>query len=179
MKLVGLDFETANPGSGSICAAGIALMESGIIQEKREWLIRPHHSVDWMLSAFTKLHGIGYFDLRGALEFPEIWSVMKNLISQGDCIVIHNAMFDLRHLHAVLTLYSLPSCSFDYVCSLAVCRSLFPEMLSHSLDTMAAHFNIEFRRHDAQEDAIACATIISQIGIPQNFIKRFEYHYRS
>lgn len=179
MKLVGLDFETANPSSGSICAAGITFMENGSVREKREWLIRPHHTVDWMLSAFTKIHGIGYFDLRDALEFPEIWTVMKSLIWQGDCVVIHNAPFDLRHLHTVLTLYRLPSFSFDYVCSLAVCRYLFPGMSSHSLDAMAAHFNIEFQHHDALEDAITCAAIIVQTGIPQNFIKQFEYHCKS
>lgn len=175
MRLAVLDFETANPSSGSICAAGIVLMENGRVLEKREWLIRPHHSVDWMLPAFTEIHGINYWDLRQASEFHEIWAVMKNLIALGDCVVIHNASFDLRHLNAVLKKYCLPSFSFDYVCSLAVCRRLFPEAASHSLDAMASRFQIEFQHHDALEDAIACAKIISRTGIPQNFIKRFEY----
>ena len=179
MKLVGLDFETANPRNGSICAAGITIMQNGEIIEKREWLIRPHRTLDWMLPAFTEIHGIGYYDLRRSPEFFEIWPAIKNLIERGECVVIHNAAFDLRHLHAVMDIYHMPPFSFDYICSLAVCRNLFPEMNSHSLDVMAKHFNIEFQHHDALEDAIACATIVSQIGIQLNLIKRFEYHRKT
>ncbi len=79
MKLVGLNFETANPGRGSICAAGIALLQDGEVVEKREWLIRPHQSVDWMRPAFMEIHKINYFDLRHLSEFYEVWPVMKNL----------------------------------------------------------------------------------------------------
>lgn len=175
MKLVGLDFETANPGSGSICAAGVALLQDGEIIEKREWLIRPHQTLDWMLPAFTEIHKIGYFDLRHSPEFFEVWPVMKNLIENGDCVVIHNAPFDLRHLRAVMNLYHLPTLSFDYLCSLELCRKLFPEMQSHSLDAMAEFFKLEFQHHDALEDAIACASMVSQTGIRENLIKRFEY----
>lgn len=175
MKFVGLDFETANPHSGSICAAGIAVIQDGMVTEKREWLIRPHPSLDWLLPAFTRIHGIGYFDLRQAPEFTEIWTIMKRLILLGDCVVIHNAPFDLRHLSAVMELYSLPSFSFDYACTLAVCRNLFPEMQSHSLNVVAERFHIDFQHHNALEDAIACAKIAFHTGIPQNFIKRYHY----
>lgn len=179
MNLVGLDFETANPRNGSICAAGVAVLQDGCVVEKREWLIRPHCSIDWMLPVFTEIHGIGYYDLRQAPEFPEIWPVMRSLVASGDCVVIHNAPFDLRHLNAVLELYQLPGVSFDYVCSLAICRKLFPERPSHSLDAIAKHFNYEFQHHDALEDAIACVSIVSQTGIPENFLKRFEYPTRA
>lgn len=175
MKLIGLDFETANPQNGSICAIGLALLQNSKVIEKREWLIRPDKTLDWMLPAFTEIHNIGYFDLRRSPEFSEVWPIMRNFIANGNYVIIHNASFDLRHLRAVMKLYHLPSFSFDYICSLELCRNLFPEMPSHSLDAMAKHFGMEFRHHDALEDAIVCASLVSRTGIRQNLIKRFEY----
>ena len=37
MKLTGLDFETANSLHGSICSVGCAVLEDGVVTEKREW----------------------------------------------------------------------------------------------------------------------------------------------
>ena len=175
MKLIGLDFETANYRQGSICAIGLALLENGELIDQREWLIRPHRSLDWLLPRFTDIHGIDYYQLRGAPEFCEIWLLMANFIQSGELAVIHNAAFDLGHLQAVLELYQLPAFSFDYVCSLRLCRQLFPEMKSHSLDKMAERFQLEFKHHDALEDATVCASIVSHTGIPENSRKRFEY----
>ena len=53
MKLAGLDFETANGKSGSICAAGCAVLEDGIVVDRREWLICPHKGYRWMRADFT------------------------------------------------------------------------------------------------------------------------------
>lgn len=58
MKLAGLDFETANCKSGSICAAGCAVLEDGIVVDRREWLVCPHKGYRWMRSDFTDIHGL-------------------------------------------------------------------------------------------------------------------------
>ena len=175
MKLCGLDFETANSCSGSICAIGAALLEDGVVLERREYLIKPHKSVDWMSKFCRDVHGISYEDLRESPEFSEVWQSVKQLLISADCVVIHNAPFDLRHLHNVLSLYNLPSVSFNYVCSLQLCRYHFPELPYHSLADMAEKFGITFQHHDALEDAETCAKIASQLEIPENFICRFEY----
>ena len=175
MRLAGLDFETANRASGSICSAGCAVLEDGAVVEKQEWLIRPHRTLDRVIGAFYAVHGISWYDLRGAPEFPAIWPVLRRILTESDMVVAHNAVFDLTHLRSVLELYGLPSAGFDYVCSLAVSRHLLPELGSHSLDAVAAHLGHEFRHHDALEDAIACATIVHRLGIPENFVRRFDY----
>ncbi|MPM90042.1 DNA polymerase III PolC-type [bioreactor metagenome] len=151
------------------------MIENGKLTDRREWLIRPHRSLDWLLPQFTDIHGIDYYQLRGCPEFCEVWTLMANFIHSGDLVVIHNASFDLAHLRAVLGLYKLPSFSFEYVCSLRLCRQLFPEMESHSLDKMAERFQLAFTHHDALEDATVCASIVSHTGIPENSRKRFEY----
>ena len=175
MKLCGLDFETANSCNGSICAVGAALIENSVVLDRREYLVKPHKSMDYMSSFCRDVHGIVYEDLRESPEFPEIWQSVKQLLITADCVVIHNAPFDLRHLHKVLEMYNLSSVSFDYVCSLQLCRYHFPEAHSHSLNCMADMFGITFQHHDALEDAETCAKIASQLEIPENFIFRFEY----
>ena len=82
MKLTGLDFETANYRRGSICSVGCVVLEDGVVTEKREWLVRPHKSMDHVISACYRVHGISYYDLREAPEFPEIW--------QGVCTMLRS-----------------------------------------------------------------------------------------
>ena len=175
MRIAGLDFETANPAPGSICAAGCAVLEDDTVTEKNEWLIRPHRSLDRMTGVCFAVHGIGWYDLRDAAEFPAVWPVLRRMLTEVDAVVMHNAAFDLRHLRAVLELYRLPSVSFPYFCTLAASRELLPQLDSHSLDAVAAHFGHTFCHHDALEDAIASATICCRLGIRENFLERFDY----
>ncbi len=175
MKFCGLDFETANNSKGSICAVGAALLEDGKVTERREYLVKPHKSVDYMNKFCRDIHGISYEDLRESPEFPQIWQNIRQLLFAADCVVIHNLAFDLSHLRKVLELYDLSDVSFNCLCSLALCRHHFPELPHHGLADMAAKFSITFRHHDALEDAETCAKIASKLEIPENFISRFEY----
>ena len=153
----------------------MAVVENGEVLERKEYLIKPHKSLDWMSKFCRDIHGITYEDLRESPDFPEIWQSVKQLLISADCVVVHDAPFDLRHLHKVLEFYHLQSVSFDYVCSLRLCRHHFPELPHHGLADMAEHFGITFQHHDALEDAESCAKIASQLEIPENFICRFEY----
>ena len=175
MKLCGLDFETANSCNGSICSVGVAIVENGVALERKEYLIKPHKSLDWMSKFSRDIHGISYEDLRESPEFSEVWQSVKELLTSADCVVSHNAPFDLRHLQNILSLYHLPSVSFDYLCSLQLCRYHFPDLTSLGLADMAEHFGITFQHNDALEDAENCSKIASQLEIPENFICRFEY----
>jgi DNA polymerase III subunit epsilon len=166
MKLIGLDFETANGKSGSICSVGLACVEDGSVAETRHWLVKPHVSKRWMDPRCTDVHGLTWEDIKNAPEFTEVWPAMRDFILQGDYVVIHNATFDLRHLRAAIELYALPGIQFPYVCSLKTSRKELPNLGSHKLDAVANHLGFTFKHHDALEDAIACAKIIAHIGMP-------------
>lgn len=174
-RIIGLDFETANPTYGSICAAGCAVLEDGEIVERREWLIRPHRTLDRVHGACFAVHGIGWYDLRAAPEFPAVWPVLRRMLTSGGVVVAHNAPFDLGHLRSVLGLYALPPVGFDSACTLELSRLRLPELESHALDAVARHFGMTFRHHDALEDAATCARIACRLGIPENLRRRFEY----
>ena len=176
MRLAGLDFETANGCAGSICAVGCGILQDGEEAETFERLVRPHPRMDWIASYCYRVHGIGACDLEEADEFPAVWPELRDMLLSADCVVIHNAPFDLGHLRAVLALYGLPPVRFPYVCSLAASRRVLPELASHSLDRVAAYFDIRFRHHDALEDALACAKILREIGLTPR-IPRREFVY--
>ena len=173
MKLAGLDFETANRKSGSICAVGCAILDNGVVTERKEWLVCPHKGYRWMRPDFTDIHGLSYWDVCDCAEFVDIWPNLRRMLLSADCVVIHNSCFDLGHLRSVLSLYGQPPVAFDYADSLSISRRLFPEMPSHTLDAVAEHFGIIFRHHDALEDAMACASIIAKTGIPDGCMRHF------
>ena len=181
MKFAGLDFETANMRSGSICAAGCAILEDGTLTQKHEWLIRPAKGYRWMRPDFTEIHGLTYWDVCDCPEFPRIWPELQTMLLAADLVIIHNAPFDLAQLTSVLQLYDLPGLAFDYADTLAISRRLFPEMPSHALDAMAEHFGIRFHHHDAMEDAAACAAIAAKTGVPNDLKRRYnsnEYNHK-
>ncbi len=175
MRLVGFDFETANPCSGSICAVGLAVVEDGRVVERFGSLVRPHPDVDWMDWRCQRVHGIAEEELAHAPEFPEVWKTMRELLSAERAVgVAHNAPFDTRQIRAALRLYGfLEPLEFPYVCSCRVSRRLLPDLENHRLDTVCSHFGIVFRHHDALEDAEACAKIIARLGIPDGMVQRF------
>lgn len=175
MRLIGLDFETANTTSGSICAAGCAVLEDGVVVEKTEYLIRPHRRLDRVSGICFGVHGISWYDLREAPEFPAVWPVLRRMLCQPGLAVMHNAAFDLGQLRSVLELYELPPVEFSYACTLAISRELHPELPHHSLDAMAAYIGHAFRHHDALEDAIACTALAQRLGVAEKFVGRFEY----
>ena len=100
MKLAGLDFETANGKLGSICAAGCAILDNGVVAQRREWLVCPHKGYRWMRQDFTAIHGLSYWDVCGCAEFVDIWPELRRMLLSADYVVIHNAPFDLGHLRS-------------------------------------------------------------------------------
>jgi DNA polymerase-3 subunit epsilon len=129
----------------------------------------------WMSPFCTEVHGLTWQDVKDAPEFHEIWPAMRDFILQGDCVVIHNAPFDLRHLRAAIALYALPAIQFPYLCSLKTSRKALPHLDCHKLDTVATHLGFTFTHHDALEDAITCAKIIAHVGVPEEATAMFYF----
>ena len=69
MKLVAIDFETADRFADSACAIGIVSIEKGKITKKGYRLIRPprRHFV------FSYIHGISWADVEAQPTFSAVW----------------------------------------------------------------------------------------------------------
>jgi DNA polymerase-3 subunit epsilon len=157
MRFAALDFETASGARVSACSLGIAVVEDGEIVRRKEWLIRPP---SLYFNPFNiQIHGITPEMVQGEPEFDALWPEIEHEI--GDLtLVAHNAGFDIPVLQATLARYDVWYAKMPFLCSCSLSRRCWPELQSHSLDSLAREFGINFRHHNAEEDAVAAAQVV-------------------
>ena len=155
MKLVAIDFETADYGADSACALGIVTIENGRVTHKDYRLIRPPRR-DFV---FTYIHGITWSDVEREVTFPKVWDSFRDHWSGADYLVAHNASFDRRVLTACSIATRRKPPATPFVCTVRVARSHWnfrPANLPH----VCAQLGISLKHHDAASDALACASIV-------------------
>lgn len=157
MKLVALDFETANANIASACSLGITIYIDGEIVDNYEWLIKPHNSCFYFTN--TYIHGIDKDDVINEKEFYEYYEKLSEILN-GGIIVAHNACFDMNVLNSVCDLYGLDHFKNEYIDTVMVSRRVHPELYNHKLDTVAKYLNIELNHHNACSDSLACLCIL-------------------
>jgi DNA polymerase-3 subunit epsilon len=160
MTFISLDFETANHSRVSICAAGLAVFEDGILTEAPYWLVRPPKGHGWFDEDFIEVHGLTHLDVLDAPEFPAIANEMVCRLAGDVLVIAHYAAFDIEHLRATLEYFDLPRPVFDYVCTCQLARRVWPDLPDHKLGTLAAHIGHQFNHHHAQADAEAAGRVL-------------------
>ena len=163
MKFTSLDFETANYSDASICAAGIAVFVDGELTETRHWLVRPPAGHDFFREDFIAIHGITPRDVRDATEFPVVAKELLPFLIDADMVIAHNAEFDMRMLTGTLNHFGILCPRFPALCTRETARRAWPDLPSHSLDTVASHIGHTFRHHNALDDAEAAGRVLSSI----------------
>jgi len=156
MNFTAIDFETANGQLNSACSLGLVRVENGKIVESKEWFISPPEMYFHPMN--VRIHGITEEDVMNKPSFNYIWEEVENYL-QGKMIIAHNASFDVSVLRACLKTYGIGFPDFDYLCTVQICRKIWPGMPNHKLNTMAHMFDISLQHHDALEDTLACAKI--------------------
>ncbi|MCG3418579.1 3'-5' exonuclease [Oceanobacillus jordanicus] len=158
MKFVSIDFETANEKRHSPCAVGIVVANEKEILEEYYSLINP-------ITAFSpfnvRVHGITERDVEDAPTFPEIWPVLDKYLS-NNIVLAHNASFDMSVIRQTLDYFKLTYPEMDYLCTANISRKVWPDLMNHKLNTVAAHHSITFEHHHALEDARVAAKIFMQ-----------------
>jgi len=158
-EFVAIDFETANEKWHSACAIGLAMVEDGCIVHSESHLIRPHE----LRFAYRNIdiHGITEDDVRGAPTLPELWPTIWRRL-EGKLVVAHNAKFDVGVLRHAMHANEMDFPEFDYLCSAAVSREIWPDAVSFSLGFLAPWLGIELDHHEPESDARASAQIVLQ-----------------
>jgi DNA polymerase III subunit epsilon len=155
VKLVAIDFETANRNPNSACALGIVQIDNNAIVHEEIFLIRPPSSQ----FEFTRIHGIIWSDVAQAPNFQQVWTQISTRIATADALVAHNASFDRRVLYACCDLYRIPHPHQQFICTVALARerwNLYPT----KLPDVCQHLKIALDHHQALSDARACAEIV-------------------
>ena len=160
MKIVALDFETANENPRSACALGIAIYEDGEIIDNFEWLLKPRERYNNFTLSY--IHGLCEEDIQNEEEFPFYYERLKEILD-GAIIVAHNANFDINVLNSICDLYELERFNNYYIDTVKISRKAFPELHSHRLNVICEYLNIDLKHHDALSDSMACLLILLQV----------------
>lgn len=156
MDFTAIDFETATYQSDSACQLAAVRVRGGEIVHHASWLIRPRPF--YISPRNIEIHGITPTMVCDEPEFGELWPAIAETIG-GDCLIAHNASFDLGVLLACLKTHGHPVPELQYSCTRAIARRTWPSQPRFGLKPLSDWLGVRFKHHDALEDSIACAKI--------------------
>ncbi|MEX0693550.1 MAG: exonuclease domain-containing protein [Rhodospirillales bacterium] len=158
MDFVAIDVETANPDLASICQIGVASVQFGKIVDQWTTLVDPEDIFDPFNIA---IHGIDEDRIKGAPTFADIYSEFQARVSAP--VIVSHTSFDRVAITMAAEKYQLPAIAQVWLDSARVARRAWPDKYAvrgYGLANVAADLGINFKHHDAGEDARAAAEII-------------------
>ncbi len=157
MDFTAIDFETANSGRHSACQLAAVKVRGGQIVDQQCWLIRPRPF--YFSPMNIQIHGIAPEQVADQPEFGQCWSIISRHLSE-ECLIAHNAPFDIGVLLACLRFHELPVPELAFSCTRLVARHTWAGRPGYGLKPLANWLGVSFRHHDALEDSVACAKIL-------------------
>lgn len=157
MRIVALDFETANSNLASACSLGITIYEEGELVDSFEWYFKPFHRYNYFTN--SHIHGIYPEDVINENEFVFYYDKLSEILK--DCVIVaHNAAFDIGVLNALCDVYGLDHYKNKFLDTVAISRIVYPELYNHKLNTVAQYLCINLNHHNGKSDAFACLMIL-------------------
>lgn len=156
MKVIALDFETANAARSSPCSIGLAWIEDGEVARIEHHYIRPPGN---RFASFNMaFHGIRPEHVADADEWPDVLERLRPEL-EGALVLAHNASFDVSVIRRTCEHYGVRAPGFDYLCTVQVARGVWPELPSRKLNVVCGSLGVDFKHHDAAGDAYACGQV--------------------
>lgn len=157
MDFVAVDVETANSDISSICQIGIVVFKEGVIVDEWISLINPQSHFERMN---VRIHGITDVDVKGAPTFSEVATKVTSYFK--DHIVISHGPFDRNSLTKIFSKLNLDFYVESWLDTTSVVRRTWPEFAKkgYGLSNVCATLGIEFKHHDALEDAKAAGAVL-------------------
>lgn len=156
MDFTAIDFETATDRQNSACSVAVVEVRDGEIARTYSTLIRPPRLA---FSPFNiGIHGITPEMVEHERGFAGIWPELRPFL-ENRIVLAHNAPFDMGVLKSSLLANHIEPPSFLHCCTVRIARKAWPDLPNHKLDTVSEFLHVDFRHHDALEDARACAAI--------------------
>lgn len=152
-----LDVETANADFASVCQVGVVTFTDGAITGTWQSLVDPEDEFD---PVNVSIHGIDAAAVAGAPRFSEVFSLLAPMLS--NTVVATHTAFDRVAIDRVQEKYGLRAFQCKWLDTARVCRRAWPKFSEsgYGLRPVAASFGIEFKHHDAAEDARAAGQIL-------------------
>jgi DNA polymerase-3 subunit epsilon len=157
-EFITIDFETGMYANNSAIAVGLVKFRDYIAVDTFYSLVCPPKM--YIRPDFTKIHGLTIEDVKDSPNFSQIWeSALRDFIGNS-VLAAHNAHFDMGVLQATLEHYGTEPVSYSYFCTCRLSRKTWPQLKSHSLPSLANHFNIIYNAHNALDDAMTCGKLV-------------------
>lgn len=157
MDFVALDVETANADLSSICQIGIATFRNGELAESYVSLVDPDDYFDPINSS---IHGLTQASVRGAPSFSDLHPEVCRRVSGG--VVVCHSLFDRTAIGRASERHHLPGVECRWLDTMRVARRTWSQysQSGYGLGNLARDFGIDFKHHDAAEDARATGLIL-------------------
>ena len=158
-----LDTETTGldplEGHKIIEIAAIELIDHIKTEKHFHFFINPEREIP---EASQKIHNISNEKVKDKPKFGEIYKKFLDFI-KDDCLVIHNAEFDLKFLNYELNEIGIGDINNEIVDTLKIARSKYPGS-SVSLDSLCKKFNIDTKeRMENGHGALIDCHLLSEV----------------
>jgi DNA polymerase III subunit epsilon len=155
---IALDVETANSDFASICSIGLVHFRAGEVFKSLTILVDPE---DNFSPANIAIHGIRPEDVAGKPTMAKVFPVISSALV--NTAIVHHSPFDRTALVRAATRCGTDGLPCTWLDSLQVARRAWDGLGSsggYGLKNLATLFGIDFRHHDAAEDARAAGLIV-------------------
>ncbi len=151
-----IDVETANSDRASICQIGIIHVIDGNIVDEWQTLVNPE---DWFDPLNIRIHGIGEDTVKNSPTMPDIRAELRRRL-RGQILVSHTS-FDRVAFERAMYKYDLEQLQVRWLDSAQIVRRTWDQYFKsgYGLKNVAYDLGIEFRHHNALEDARTAAEV--------------------
>lgn len=157
-RFIAIDVETANSDASSICQIGMACVEEGGVEEVVTLLIDPQCEFSEM---DIQIHGIRPEHVSGQPLFEDFLDAIGDFLERH--MLVQHSSFDGRAIRCATEACGRVPRPLKWHDSVMVARRAWPEFKGnggHGLGHLKTALGLDFRHHDAGEDARAAAEVI-------------------
>lgn len=174
MDFVAIDVETANADLASICQVGVASFRDGKVVDAWVSLVDPE---DEFSAVNISIHKIDEKRIKGSPTWGELFPKIDQLMHCR--IAVCHTAFDRVALSRACERYDFVPCDCTWLDSAKVVRRAWPQFSKsgYGLSNVAAFLGIEYRAHDALEDA-RCAGLLLINAIAETGVQIEEWLIR-
>jgi DNA polymerase III subunit epsilon len=157
MNFMAIDVETANADMASICSIGLVYFKEGVVSKRLGFLVDPEDDFD---AINVSIHGIRPEDVVGAPNMKKIFPLVAAALVTT--IIVHHTHFDRVAFCRAAAKYSFQEPCCAWLDSARVARRAWDRFSQrgYGLGNLSAEFGIQFKHHEAAEDAYAAGMII-------------------
>lgn len=157
MNFMAIDVETANADFASICSVGMVYFKDSAPSQRLGFLINPEDEFDGIN---ISIHGIRPEDVIGAPTMREAFPLIAAALVTTT--IVHHTHFDRVAFCRAATKHGFAEPTCNWLDSARVARRAWQQFArrGYGLADLSAEFGIDFKHHDATEDAYAAGMIL-------------------